>query len=64
MDVKHYFSLDARLGWQPHSRLSLSLVGQNLLQSHHTEFGPELINTVTNDTQRGVYSALTWGWDR
>jgi iron complex outermembrane recepter protein len=64
MEVEQYFSLDARLGWNPLPQLTLSLVGQNLLQAHHTEFAPELINSVTNDTQRGLYGALAWSWDR
>lgn len=51
-----YTSLDVRLGWSAWQKLGLSLVGQNLLQSHHTE------SLGGTDVQRGVYGKLTWSW--
>ena len=32
VDLKGYFSLDIRLGWQVDDRLEIALVGQNLLK--------------------------------
>ena len=37
--VPSYFELNCRLAWRPTSRLELSLVGENLLHSHHPEYG-------------------------
>ncbi len=55
-DTSSYSSLDVRLGWSGWENLSLSLVGQNLLESHHTEF------PRGTDVQRGVYGRATWRW--
>jgi len=37
--VPSYFELDAHLAWHATRHLELSLVGQNLLHSHHVEYG-------------------------
>ncbi len=57
--IDGYTSLDARLGWTPHKGLDLSLVGQNLLDSHHPEFS-EGAATPTYEIPRGVYVKATW----
>lgn len=59
--IGDYFALDARLGWRPRKNLELSLVGQNLLDSHHPESGPTA--TVRNplvEIERSVYGKVTW----
>ena len=38
--VPSYITFDTRLAWQPIPNLELSLVGQNLWDNHHPEFGP------------------------
>jgi len=38
-DLPAYHALDARVGWRPTSRLGLSVVGQNLFDARHAEFG-------------------------
>ena len=58
--VPGYFTMDARLGWKPHARLELSLVGQNLLQSRHKEFIPSVIPTEQTEVERAVYGKVTW----
>jgi iron complex outermembrane receptor protein len=55
--VPAYGELDARLGWQPVPALELSLVGQNLLHDHHTEFGTP---TARSEIKRGVYGSFAW----
>lgn len=60
VEVASYKALDLRLTWKPVSRLELSLVGQNLLQSHHQEFAPQTIQTMPVQIQRGVFGKLTW----
>jgi iron complex outermembrane recepter protein len=54
--VGHYFNLDLRLGWHATKNVELSLVGQNLLQGHHAEWGGG------TEIQRGVYTKVTWRW--
>ena len=41
--------------------LELSLVGQNLLDSHQKEFVSQLFSAET-EVERGVYGKITWGF--
>ena len=56
--VPEYFSLDLRLGWRPRQNLELSIVGQNLLDNRHPEFG--FPNANRHEIQRSVYGKVTW----
>jgi iron complex outermembrane receptor protein len=56
--VKSYSTVDARLGWHFVREMELSVVGQNLLQPHHAEFGGEAGGLV--GIKRSVYSQITW----
>jgi iron complex outermembrane receptor protein len=38
-NVPSYTALDVRYGWEVHPTVELSVVGQNLLDSSHPEFG-------------------------
>lgn len=58
----HYITLDARLGWQPNSELELALVGKNLLNDNHTEFGTQFINIVPSELERSIYAKATWSF--
>lgn len=59
--ITSYFSLDARLGWTPQKNLTIEIVGQNLLDDHHPEFGTSpLILSPEVEIQRGVYGKATW----
>jgi iron complex outermembrane receptor protein len=53
--VPPYSVFDARVGWRPADNVSISIVGRNLPEKHHVEFGPagELI-------RRSVYVTTTW----
>jgi len=55
--VPAYAELNAKLAWQPSSKLDLSLVGQNLLHRRHAEFGAP---AARRDIERGVYGAVEW----
>ncbi|MDY6950764.1 MAG: TonB-dependent receptor [Thermodesulfobacteriota bacterium] len=59
-DVGSYVTLDARLSWRPKENLELSLVGQNLLDDHHPEFVPEIIDTSPSEVERSVYGKIIW----
>lgn len=52
-----YTEMDVRIGWRPNNQLEFSLVGQNLLQARHIEFGtPERRGEI----QRSVYGKIAW----
>ena len=56
--VPSYFGLDARLAWHGPRGIELSLVGQNLLQPRHVEYGFPSPLRVAID--RSVYAKITW----
>ena len=59
--VDSYIELDLRLGWKPCKNLELSVVGQNLLDSHHLEFGTNsLVGRPAIEADRGVYGMIEW----
>jgi len=60
LDVGRYVLLDARVGWSPREDVEVSLVGQNLLEDHHSEFRPLFRFTVPTEVERGVYGAISW----
>jgi iron complex outermembrane receptor protein len=55
--VPAYTALDARLAWRPHRELELAVVGQNLFDAHHPEFGPE---ATRSEVRRGLYGSVAW----
>jgi iron complex outermembrane receptor protein len=58
--VPSYVTLDTRLGWKPTKQLEISLVGQNLLDSHRPEFREKIVSSAPTEIQRGVYGKVTW----
>jgi iron complex outermembrane receptor protein len=61
LDVESYITLDARLGWRPKENLEISIVGQNLLDDRHPEFGqPWFIHYVPTEVEHSVYGKVTW----
>jgi iron complex outermembrane receptor protein len=55
--VPAYTAADIRIAWRLHRELEVSVVGQNLLDSGHVEFG----NPVTgSEMARGAYVKLKW----
>lgn len=60
-EIPDYVSLDVQLVWRPARGLELSLVGQNLLDSHHSEFGTSaVVRSPLVEIQRGIYGKVTW----
>ena len=43
--VHSYFRLDLRLGWRPAKNVEVSLIGQNVLDDQHQEWGDDRIQT-------------------
>ena len=56
--VAAYNTGDVRFGWRPSHSWNMSVVGQNLLQPHHAEFGSD-IDTIVG-IKRDVYANITW----
>jgi iron complex outermembrane receptor protein len=56
--VPSYETVDVHFGHHLSPGLDLSIVGQNLLQPHHAEFGIDPGPNV--GIRRGVYAKLTW----
>ena len=58
--VPSYTRVDSSITWQAEERLSISLVGQNLLQDRHLEYtGPD--SSVQSDlVKRSAYVKVTW----
>jgi iron complex outermembrane receptor protein len=59
--VRSYFRLDLRLGWRPTKNIEVSVVGQNLLDNQHQEWGNDRIQTNDrNLVERSVFGKLVW----
>jgi iron complex outermembrane receptor protein len=58
--IPAYVTLDARLAWRPVRNLELSVVGQNLLDSHHPESAQEYFAPPISEVPRGVYAKFDW----
>jgi iron complex outermembrane receptor protein len=56
--VEAYTTADLRFGWHPNPAWEFSLVGQNLLQPDHPEFGAD-VNTIVG-IKRAAYLKVTW----
>jgi iron complex outermembrane receptor protein len=61
VNVPSYTAVDARVAWQPTDQLELAVVGQNLLDNRHPEFGSSP-TARPNQIPRGVYGMLTYRW--
>lgn len=56
--VPAYLALDVRVGWFVTPDLELSIVGRNLLDDRHPEFGAN--TPARREVERGVYGRVTW----
>jgi len=57
-ELPAYTALDVNISWMAMPKLELSLVGQNLFDSHHAEFG---VAPGRSDIERAVFAKLVWG---
>ncbi len=57
--IPSYARLDVRLGWQLAESMGPSVVGGNLLEPWHFEFGPAYMLNPTQ-AKRSVYGRITW----
>jgi iron complex outermembrane receptor protein len=61
-EVSNYVTMDARIAWKPIPTLELSLVGQNLLEPKHKEFGADMFGNISADVERSMYGKMTWSF--
>lgn len=60
-NIDSYTELDLRLAWEPSKNFEFSVVGQNLLDSHHAEFGNSAV-AGSAEVQRGVYGKVVFSY--
>ncbi|MBU1052460.1 MAG: TonB-dependent receptor [Proteobacteria bacterium] len=60
LNVGSYLTLDLRIGWKILNNLELSIVGQNLFDYSHSEWGTDRDNHSPSEVERGVYTKITW----
>jgi iron complex outermembrane recepter protein len=58
-DIDAYLRLDARFGWHVADGFELELVGQNLLDDSHREFG-SVGSVSSTEIQRSIFARLSW----
>jgi iron complex outermembrane receptor protein len=56
--VPSYVGLDSRLAWRSSKGIELSLVGQNLWQPRHVEYG--FPSPLREEIDRSVYAKIAW----
>ncbi|MES2624867.1 MAG: TonB-dependent receptor [Pseudomonadota bacterium] len=57
-EVPAYSELNLRLGWSPSETMELSLVGQNLLDNQHPEFG--VSGPLREEIERSIYGKIAF----
>jgi iron complex outermembrane recepter protein len=58
--IPAYTRLDSGVTWQLRERLSLSVLGQNLLRDRHLEFEDVFGSLQSGEIKRSGYAKLTW----
>lgn len=58
-DINDYTRVDTQLSWEPREDITLSMVGQNLLDDYHQEFSAN-INEIDAEIGRSIYGKITW----
>ncbi len=56
--IPSYTRLDMGLTWHINENMDFSLIGQNLLDRAHPEFGSDSV--IATETQRAIFGKLTW----
>ncbi len=59
-NVTDYTTLDTRVAWRPLQNLELSVVGQNLIDSGHSEYTTEFVAVTNSVIERSFYVKADW----
>lgn len=63
MKTDSYVSGDLRLAWKPWKNFELAVVGQNLFDAQHYEFGKDMyLQAVPTAVERSMYGKITWSF--
>ncbi|MGH8187287.1 MAG: hypothetical protein ACREUC_12040, partial [Steroidobacteraceae bacterium] len=60
--VDDYVAMDLRFAWRLNQRLTLEIVGQNVLDEHHLELGGSVLAGPLHEIERSVYAQATVAW--
>jgi len=60
LSVPSHLGVDVRIGWKPTDHLELSLVGRNIQESRHQEFGGTTLIRSAAKVDRSIYGKVTW----
>ncbi|MBN2216056.1 MAG: TonB-dependent receptor [Pirellulales bacterium] len=61
LGAPRYFVGDVRLAWRPQEHFEMFVVGRNLFDRTHSEFGTgDAVGTFAQEVPREVYGGLTW----
>jgi len=60
LNVDDYATFDARIAWRPIKNLEISLVGQNLVEANHQEYGTDIFGNSPAQVPRSVYGKVIW----
>ena len=58
--IASHTRIDTQLTWRAAERMTLSVVGQNLLLDHHVEFNDPLQSVNSSQIKRSAYAKFTW----
>lgn len=58
-DIPAYVAFDLRLGWKPFKNLEFSVVGKNLFDNRHLEFGNTVSELPKTEIQRSIFGKIT-----
>lgn len=58
-NIPSYLVADTRLAWRPTERWEAAIVGRNLLDDQHPEFGSTFVGTLASQVEHSVYGQLT-----
>jgi iron complex outermembrane receptor protein len=61
-DIDAYTELDVRLGWKASKDIELSLIGKNLLDSHHPEYIGNLFGPLPLEINRQILGSILWSF--
>jgi len=59
-DISDYVRLDLRVGWSATDQLEFSVVGQNVSDGGHREFGGGITGARAATVPRSIYGKFTW----
>lgn len=58
--INDYFNTDVRVAWRPVKSVEFSLIGQNLIQTHHLEYQGDFLMPNPTYVPRGIYAKFNW----